>query len=71
MKTVSTQASSFVKTGTLKSKRKDIYRSAFKEMPTSYMLAGVCSEVWSRYSTEILAFLLFGSWAMYIWNQLG
>jgi hypothetical protein len=61
----------YEKTGTVKSKRKDIYRSTFKEMPTSSIIYGALSEIWSRYSTEILAFLLFGSWAMYIWNQLG
>lgn len=66
-----TKAMTYEKTGTLRSKRKDIDRSVFKDMGTGSILWGACSELWARYSTEILAVLLFGSWGLYIWNRLG
>ena len=65
------KALTYEKTGNIKSKRKDIDRGVFKDMPFGTILYGAFSESWRRYSTEILAVLLFGSWALYVWNRLG
>lgn len=70
MSTIAKQASSYIKTGQVKSRQKDIDRGAFKEMSLLTIFYGAFSESWRRYSTEILAVLLFGSWALYIWGKL-
>ena len=61
----------YIKTGTVKSKRKDIDRGVFRDMPLSTIYYGVITQTWARFSTEILAVLLFGSWGIYVWNRLG
>lgn len=66
-----TKTLTYEKTGTLRSKRKDIDRSVFKDMSMAAIFYGAFSESWQRYSTEILAVLLFGSWGLYIWSRLG
>ena len=65
------KALTYEKTGNIKSKRKDIDRGVFKEMPLSTIYYGVITQTWARFSTEILAVLLFGSWGIYAWVRLG
>lgn len=71
MKSVSAQASSYQRTGTLKSKRKDIDRSVFRDMSSSSIIFGAVSELYGRYSVEIWAFVAFSELALIIWNKLG
>lgn len=71
MKTITAQASNYAKTGTIPSKRKDIDRGVFRDMPLSTIYYGVITQTWARYSTDILAVLLFGSWGVYFWVRLG
>lgn len=71
MNKTASQALQYERTGTIKSKRKDIDRGVFKDMPSGSIISGSLSELWRRYSSEILAVLLFSSWGLYIWNKLG
>jgi hypothetical protein len=61
----------YVKTGTIKSKTRDIERGMFKNMSTSRIIYGSIRELYRRYDTETWTFIAFGSIAYQIWYKLG
>jgi F420-0:gamma-glutamyl ligase-like protein len=64
-------AMKYERTGTVKSKKVNVEQTIFRDMAVSTMVGALIHECWRRYSTEILAFALFTSWAVYIWAKLG
>lgn len=61
----------YKKTGTVKSKRKDIVNGMFKEMTVGEAWGGALRKTWELHSTEILAVVLFTALALDIWDRLG
>ena len=64
-------AMNYERTGQVKSKRKDVEQTIFRDMAIGTMFMALGHELWRRYAVEILAFALFTSWALYIWVKLG
>lgn len=71
MKSISAQASSYVKTGAVRSKRSVVEQGVFRSMTTTNIIVGAVRELYRRFDAELYAFALFGSWAIYIWIKLG
>lgn len=49
---------------------KEVERLTFEKMSGWQLLAGPGRELYRRFNTEMYAFLLFGSWAVYIFIKL-
>lgn len=63
-------AMEYEKMPVVKSKQKDVDRTLIKEMGSSRLIKYGLAELYSRYSTELWAFLCFLTWAIIIWDKL-
>lgn len=64
------KSTTYLKTGNVKSRRKDVERGILKDMSSTTILVEGGRVIYQRWATEVWAFAFFGSWAVYIYFQI-